>query len=61
MNNADRQYLEGKFWEVNEKLDNHSERLARMEERWKMVGKFAGLVGGTIALITTVVVKIIWR
>jgi hypothetical protein len=61
MNNSDREYLEGKFTAIHEKLDTQGKQLACIEERWKMTWKFAGFVGGTIALITTIVVKILWR
>ena len=61
MNNADREYLEKKFWEVHEKLNTNIDRLARIETKYSMVCKFAGIIGGTIALITSIVIKILWR
>ena len=61
MNNSDREYLEGKFNSIETKLDTHSCQLARIEERWKMVWKAAAIVGGTISLITTILVKQFWR
>ena len=61
MNNADREWLEEKFCRIEQKLDTHSERLVRIETRYNMVCKFAGIIGGTIALITSIVVKILWR
>jgi hypothetical protein len=61
MNNADREYLEEKFQRIEQKLDTHSCQLARIEERWKVAWKFAGLVGGTVALITSIVMGILGR
>ena len=61
MNNSDREYLEAKFEAIHEKLDKHSCQLVRIEERWRMVWKVAAAVGGSISLITTIVVKQFWR
>lgn len=61
MNNADREFLEERFTRIDAKLDRHGEKLAAMEERWKMVCKFAGIIGGMVALITSIVIDIFWR
>lgn len=61
MNNADREWLEERFTRIDIKLDKHGEQLAAMEERWKMVGKMEGIVGGLVALITSMVMGILGR
>ena len=61
MNNADRNWLEERFERINQKLDLHSEKLASMEERWSMVCRFTALIGGIVALITSIVIGIIRR
>ena len=61
MNNADRLFLEERFNRIEVSLDEHGKQLARMEERWSIVCKFAGMIGGVVALITSIVIGMVRR
>lgn len=61
MNGKDKEWLQNRFDMLNNKMDRHSERLACLETKWKMAEKFVGIFSATIALITTIVVRIFWR
>jgi len=61
MNNTDREFLEERFTRIDAKLDRHGEKFPAMKERWKMVCKLAGIIGGMVALITSIVIDIFWR
>jgi len=61
MNGEDREFIEERMNRIEKKLDANTVICARLDERWKMVGKVAGLVGGLVSLIITVAVRILWR
>ena len=61
MNGKDRDYFEERFDRLESHMSRNSIAIARLQEKWKMMEKFAALISGIIALITTVVLKTLWR
>lgn len=61
MNGKDKEFFEELFKEFRTEQMQQGKAIARLEEKWSMAWKFFGAVSGSIALITTVVVRIFWR
>ena len=61
MNNADREYLDGKFCELDRKVSRVHDDVLVLKTQRSMAIKAAAVVGGVISLITTIVIKEFWR
>ena len=61
MNNGDREYFDEKFEKMDERIKVVHDDVLVLKTRWDMTLKFVGVVSGFIALITSIVVKFIWR
>ena len=61
MNGTDREYFETRFTRLEQKIGNTHDDVLILKTKWDMTAKVAVAVSGFIALITSIVVKTLWR
>jgi len=61
MNSKDREWLEERFNAMDTKLDKHTEAIACLQTKWNMMEKFITIGSSIVALITSIVIRILWR